>query len=57
MNIRIYKMVLLYLFNDLLNLVLSEDSCKEREVGTVRWGESDMWGECKHFFHDKKAKL
>ena len=42
--------IIVLIFYDLLDLLLSEDSCKEREFGTERWqGRSDT------FFQDKKC--
>ena len=44
MNILAYKdgiiVIIVLLFYDLLDLLLSEDSCNELEFGTERWGEN-----------------
>ena len=47
--------IIILILYDLLDLLLSEDSCKEREFGTERLRIVTGRGKCKHFFQDKKC--
>ena len=51
MNILVYKLVLLYfIFYDLLDMFLSEENCKGRDVETKKYGDGDRQGEMQTLF-------
>ena len=47
-------LIIVLIFYNLHNLLLSEDSCKEREFGT-EVGKCDMQGEVQTLFQDEKC--
>ena len=49
--------IILVIFCDLLDLLLSEDSCKEREFRTERYGKVIHRGKCKHITFRIKSDL